>query len=209
MAGPADWLRARTDTVLGEMAGRWASASMGLWSGRCRPSTPDGCAAGDLTDKANPAWTVSASGTLDVLFTDRQLSVIDIHGRAVVVRDAASGAPVTCALVQPYPVTGTTVLLAEGTEAPIPTPFFDTAAGGIAILAIVLLCLLVVVAIALAVMRHYDFTWLPDRWRKDGRENPSAARAAQRRSSSSERSGGSTSELVGSTWTISPLSQRS
>ena len=169
--------------------GRVAIASQvtGLYASRCAAATPDGCAAGALTAKASPAWTVNAAGGIDVLYVDRQLSLVGVNGRAVVVRDLSTGAAVACATAAPYTVSGTTVLETEEVPAALPAPFFQTAAGGIAILAIVVGCLLAVTAVALIVMRRYDFSWLPSRLR--------ASPAAYRKQRSDSDT--STSDLVG------------
>ena len=184
----------------------------GLYASRCTATTPDGCAAGALTAKADPAWTVSTAGSLDFVYVDRQLSLVDVSGRAIVVRNAASGEAVACALVAPYTVSGTTALEATETTPATPIPFFETAAGGITILVIVLLSVLVVAAIALVVMRHYNFDWLPSRWRAPTSIAPAATarRGSDRRSSSTEGSNTSTTDLVGrrgapGNWTLNPL----
>jgi hypothetical protein len=190
-----------------------------LYTGRCTATSPSGCPAGALTAKADPAWALDATtGTLDVVYVDRQLSLVDVSGRAVVVRVAATGAAVACATLQPYTVSGTTVLQAEEPYVISPPPFFSTAAGGIAILAIVLLCLLVVGGIAVLVLRQYNFGWLPDRFRSGP---PARVVASGRRSSgTTDESTSSTSDLFNSSgrrgqheasgaWTISPLTSGS
>lgn len=144
------------------------SANNGLFGGRCTDATPNGCAAGALSNKASAAaYTASSAGTLDLAYVDWQLTLADAAERAVVVRESINGPVVACAVLAPYTVSGLTILAAEEpAPAPVEPSYWETAAGGVAIFFIVLLCLLVVGGVSLVVLRRYDPAWLPDRLRK-------------------------------------------
>ena len=121
-----------------------------------------------MSSKASAAaYTASAAGTLDLAYVDWQLTLADAADRAVVVRESTNGPVVACAVLAPYTVSGLTILAAEEpAPAPAELSYWETAAGGVAIFFIVLLCLLVVAGVTLVVLRHYDPAWLPERLRK-------------------------------------------